>query len=530
MPLCGHFRDLPAFAERNGRRVLSRHSPPVAAHTCSAFLLEHRRPSQTSEEDVAVPFSCRQQPVNEPVRNEPKDSILPTLMSRLIALAAVFPPLAVPRDRRIDLRPALVVRAILLSVVAGCSLLGSPGAAAQTSQPQWYSAWAAPQGMRLDTPDMSGTTARMIVRPTIGGNSVRVKIENTLGEAPVVFSTVYFGQVMNGADLIPGSNRQLMFAGGTRLDLAPGEGVWSDPLDYSVVAFAQYAVSLGVASAGDISAHTLGLVTNFMADGMRAAQTSGDGFSAVPDRNPGTPVGANFPFYWVADLDVRAADKSGAIVAFGDSITDGRCSTKEEHGSSSGAVAPDLYQRWTDLLAERLASAGQVMAVANEGIAGNRVVTDTPTSGLSALTRMDRDVLERAGTTHIIFFEGTNDVLAGSDAATVIAGTQQVIERAHAAGLKIIGVTMIPRGSATGWTAEMEQQRLAVNAWIRTEANFDGIIDFAKLLGGPTVPSNGAEEILPAYSCYDGTHPNDLGYAAMSGAIDLSLFAGGTGR
>jgi lysophospholipase L1-like esterase len=189
-----------------------------------------------------------------------------------------------------------------------------------------------------------------------------------------------------------------------------------------------------------------------------------------------------------------------------------------------------VYQRWTDVLAERLAAADQRMAVANEGIAGNRVASDTTTSGVSALSRMDRDVLERAGTTHVIFFEGTNDVAVGTDAPTIIGGTQQVIDRAHAAGLKIIGVTMIPRGSSTGWTAEMEQKRLAINAWMRTGANFDGIIDFAKLFQGPTVTSNGAEGILSAYSCFDGIHPNDLGYAAMSGAINLALFAYGTDR
>ena len=99
-----------------------------------------------------------------------------------------------------------------------------------------------------------------------------------------------------------------------------------------------------------------------------------------------------------------------------------------------------------------------------------------------------------------------------------------MIARAHAAGLKIIGGTIIPRGSAAGFTAFMEQQRLAVNTWMRTQANFDGIIDFAELMKGPIVPSNGAEQILPTWSCFDGVHPNDLGYAAMGSYIDLGLF------
>jgi lysophospholipase L1-like esterase len=408
-------------------------------------------------------------------------------------------------------------------MLLGTLLLG--GANAQAA-PQWSSAWTAPQGIRLTTPEVTGNTVRMVVRPTLAGASVRVKLENTLGQSPVVFSSAYFGEVAGGADLVPGSNRQLTFDGQTGLELPAGAGAWSDPLDYPVAAFSRYAISLDVVSASDVSAHALGLVTNFMAPGPRAAQSDGGGFAAVPDLNPGTPAGAAFPFYWVSALDVLTPDASGTIVALGDSITDGRCSTKENHGSSDGAVVPDRYQRWTDLLAQRLMAlpADHWKAVANEGIAGNRVVTDTETSGVSALARMDRDVLERAGATHVIFFEGTNDIAGGADASSVIAGMQQVIDRAHAAGLKILGVTTVPRGSATGWTAAMEQQRLAVNAWMRGEANFDGLIDFAEVLRGPVVPSNGAEQIAPAYSCFDGIHPNDEGYAAMGAAIDLSLF------
>jgi len=133
-------------------------------------------------------------------------------------------------------------------------------------------------------------------------------------------------------------------------------------------------------------------------------------------------------------------------------------------------------------------------------------------------------VLDRQGATHVVFFIATNDISGGQLAPAVIAGPQTVIDRAHAAGLKIIGVTVIPRGSAAGWTASMEQQRLAVNDWMRNTANFDGIIDFADLMKGPIVPTNGAEQIKLGYACFDGIHPNDLGYALMGNYIDLSLF------
>lgn len=164
-----------------------------------------------------------------------------------------------------------------------------------------------------------------------------------------------------------------------------------------------------------------------------------------------------------------------------------------------------------------------VKAVANEGIAGNRVVSGG--NGPPALVRLDRDVLERTGATHVIFFEATNDISGGASAQTVIVGSQQVIDRIHAAGLKIIAVTVIPRGGSAGWTNSMEQQRLAVNDWMRHQANFDGLIDFDALLQGPVNPANNAVAINPAFSCFDGIHPNPTGYQAMGAFIDLGLFS-----
>jgi lysophospholipase L1-like esterase len=428
-----------------------------------------------------------------------------------------------------DARRRFLAAALL---AAPCLLfLGSMEADARGGQ-QWFSAWTVSHGVRLTTPILTGESVRMIVRPTISGNAVRVKLENTLGQFPVTFSAGYIGQLQTAAALVPGSNTPLTFSGSPDLTLAPGAGAWSDPVNFHVAAFERYAISLDVASASDISAHTTGLVTNYMATGAHAADPSADGFVPVPNLDPVVPVSnPAFPFYWVAAVDVRAPSTTGTIVAFGDSITDGRCSTRTSNGAANGVVLPDIYNRWADLLAERLASlpADQVKAVANEGIGGNSIVSGGV--GPTALTRMDRDVLERAGVTHVIFFEGTNDIVGGATAATIIGGSQQVIDRAHAAGLTIIGVTVIPRGSSATWTNLMEQQRLAVNDWIRNMANFDGLIDFAELLRGPVVPANNAEQILPAFSCFDGIHPNPAGYEAMGEFIDLSLFKNiGVGR
>src|SRR5579862_2399132 len=142
--------------------------------------------------------------------------------------------------------------------------------------PQWFSAWTVAQDGRLVT-SMSGTSVRMIVRPAISGTAVRVKLENTLGQTPVVFSAAYIGQLQSGATVAPGSNTQLTFNGSAGLTLAPGAGAYSDPVAFPVAAFARYAVSLDVTSASDISAHALGLVTNYMSTGTHASDPSGNG-------------------------------------------------------------------------------------------------------------------------------------------------------------------------------------------------------------------------------------------------------------
>ena len=392
---------------------------------------------------------------------------------------------------------------------------------------QWFSAWTVAHGKRLAT-SMSGTSVRMIARPSISGAAVRIRVENTMGQSPVTFSSAYIGLVQSGATLLPGSNTRLTFSGSASLTLAAGQGAYSDPVTFQIFAFSRYAISLDVASASDISTHELGLTTNYMATGAHAADADGSAFNVVPNGDTGAPSGPPFPFYWVAALDVQSPVSTGAIVALGDSITDGECSTRTNNGTLSGTVLPDLYSRWTDLLAARFANlpANQSKAVADEGIAGNRVALSGG-SGPSALNRLNDDVLGREGVTHVIFLEGTNDIANGSTAAAVIAADQQIVASVHAAGLKIIGATVIPRGGDGAWTSAMELQRLQLNDWIRHQAAFDGLIDFDTLLQGPVNSKNNSISLPSQYGCFDGVHPNSAGYAVMSASIDLSLFQGG---
>jgi uncharacterized protein (TIGR03437 family) len=261
-----------------------------------------------------------------------------------------------------------------------------------------------------------------------------------------------------------------------------------------------------------------------MAMGAHAADPAANSFSPVPDQ-PDPIKGPAYPSYWVTAVDVQSSSNTGTVVALGDSITDGQCSTRTDEGHASGSVLPDLYNRWTDLLAMRFAGlpADQSKAVANEGIAGNTVVS-AGGAGPTALSRMKDDVLSREGVTHVILFEGTNDIGNGATAMTVIGGDRQIIDSAHAAGLRIVGATIIPRGGEAAWTSGMEQQRLVLNDWIRHQANFDGVIDFDAVMQGPVNGANSAVSMATGLSCFDGVHPNSAGYATLSASIDLSLF------
>ena len=211
-----------------------------------------------------------------------------------------------------------------------------------------------------------------------------------------------------------------------------------------------------------------------------------------------------------------AAAPGPVIVAFGDSITDGYLST-------TGA-----NRRWPDRLAERLTARfpGRAVAVVNAGIGGNRVLSEGAIAifGQSALSRFDRDVLSVPGATHVIVLEGVNDLgasrTAPPTAAELIAGYRQLIARAHAHGLKIIGATILPYGGAGYFGAPGEAQRQAINTWIRTGHEFDGVTDLDAATRDPAKP----ERLRADLQSGDWLHPNDAGYRVMGEAVDLGLF------
>ena len=391
-----------------------------------------------------------------------------------------------------------IALATALVAVFAFGLIGGVDAANKAS---WFTAWGfSQQGLAPDT--LTNQTIRMITRPTLAGTAVRVTIENTFGTQPLLIGGAYVGQRTNGALLVAGSNKVVTFLGQTQVTIPPGARVLSDPVSMDVQAMEDVAVSLYLPGTSvQISRHTNARVTSY-------ATAAGAGNHASEEAATAFTL-TTTSMYFVTAVDVSSSEASGSIVAFGDSITDGTGSTL------------DGYDRWHDILALRIlidSKSKKQFGVVNEGIGGNRIIHPGGT-GPSAVERLDRDVLARAGTSTVIFFEGTNDLAGGATGDEVIAGSQQIIDRVKGAGLQIIGVTMIPRHNAA-WTPQMTEFRHQVNDWIRNKADYDAVIDFDAVVRDPNNP----DLINPTFDLGDHIHPNPLGYLFMGRSIDLSEF------
>jgi lysophospholipase L1-like esterase len=293
--------------------------------------------------------------------------------------------------------------------------------------------------------------------------------------------------------------------------------VYSDPIVFTVHARQDIAVNLYIPGLNVYpSRHGGAVVTNYL-----SAPGSGD-FTADESRTPFPTTGAFTSTYWLKSVDVFSPPSTTAVVGFADSITDGTCSTLDAH------------DRWEDWVSVRLDLAegnrqGGRRAVVNEGIGGNTITRQSlqpPPDSIPGLERLDRDVFSHSGVSHVVLFEGTNDIRREASAAQVIDGMRQIIDRVHAKGLKIYGVTIIPRhnvapsGTNTGWNPAKTAIRNEVNQWIRTRARFDGVIDFDKVVRQPANP----DLLVPEFNCGDGIHPSPAGYYLMGKSVNLGLF------
>jgi lysophospholipase L1-like esterase len=392
------------------------------------------------------------------------------------------------------------------------------------SPKHWVTTWTTANAASDHPASFSNQTIREIVHTTISGNGVRLRLSNTFGTRAIRFDAVFIGLQATGVDgggasLVPGSNRQVRFGGNPFISLPEGAEVLSDPLSFSVAPQQNLALSLFTyGDTGPATVHGSAFQTNYISGaGNFAAEESGKAFAGTTGSET---IGS---WYFLSAIEVLApANVKGAVVALGDSITDG------------AATHPDKNERWTDVLARRMLASHVDLAVLNAGIGGNRVLTNSPCWGQNALARLGRDVLAQAGIKAVILFEGTNDI-GQPDAVSntsvcvshtqvtadeIIAGYQQIIARTHARGLKIFGATILPYQGLGNWTASGEAKRVAVNQWIRTSGAFDGVIDFDAALRDPASPSR----LAPQYDSGDHLHPGTAGHEAMGNAVDLGLF------
>jgi lysophospholipase L1-like esterase len=413
----------------------------------------------------------------------------------------------------VRLRRLVVIFAITLAFCLD-GLATDPAAFAGNGNEHWVGTWStALHEPDLGVPGLANTgfnnqTLRQIVHTSVGGDRVRVRL-STLGASALVIGAAHIALRAADAAIVPGSDRTLTFGGQPSITIPPGALVLSDPVDLDVPALGDLAVSILVPGiTGPATWHFQALQTSYISP-------LGD-FTA----SAVMPVDSTRQaWFWLAGVEVMASKQTGAIVTFGDSVTDGTRST------------PDTNNRWPDQLARRLMAqpGNHKMGVLNGGIAGNRVLHDS--LGPNALARFDRDVLSQTGVTHVIVLEGNNDILIGEilpddfvTADQIIEGHKQLIQRAHARGLKIYGGTLTPFAGFTffGFTFSpaTETMRQAVNAWIRTSGEYDAVIDFDAVTRDPSFPTR----LNPDYDSGDHLHPNDLGYKVMGDAIDLKLF------
>jgi lysophospholipase L1-like esterase len=421
------------------------------------------------------------------------------------------------RNRR---RAQIVVVTVLAAVLALPLWAGGPASG------HWVSAWSTAVHAPLPFPGLppspvfENQTVRMVIRPTIGGQQLRIRFSNAFGTTALKIGVAHVALSSKGAAIMADSDRALTFAGRRSVTIPPGAPMLSDPIDLKVLPFNEIAVSVYLPE------KTASSTVHFWAQHDTYISETGD-FTAKPDiANPTTKTS----WYFLADMEVWASDQTAATVAFGDSITDGV-------GAKQGE-----YSDWPDLLADRLAKAqgGTSLSVVNEGIGGNRILHDG--AGVSALARFDRDVLAQPGVVNLIVLESINDIgwphmkprLPNGtvvkdlpfthevvSAEDLIMGLRQIIERAHQHGIRVFGATLTPYEDADYYSDDGEATRQALNQWIRSSGAFDGVLDFDAAVRDPIHPARFRE----GYHSGDHLHPSAVGYKAMADAVDIALLS-----
>ena len=365
----------------------------------------------------------------------------------------------------------------------------------------------------LPVDDLRDATVRQIFHLSVGGSALRVHLSNAFGTEALRFTSVHIARPLSisSSAIDPSSDRPLTFAGKPDVLVPPGAEFVSDPVNLKVIPLSDIAVT-------------------FHLDAPPSRETSHPGSRATSYYVHGDATGAATltepkrvdHWFQISEIDVQAPPDAGTVVVLGDSITDG-------HGTTTNG-----NDRWTDVLAARLQASPHTknIGVSNQGIGGNNLLVDG--LGPNALSRFDRDVLAPAAVRWLIVFEGVNDLgglartgeVPPADHAAlverVLAAYRQIIERAHAHNLRVLGVTITPYVGSEYYhpSPTSEADRQAVNQWIRAAGHFDAVIDFDAVVRDPAHP----DQLLPAFDSGDHLHPSPAGYKAMADSIPLSAF------
>lgn len=422
------------------------------------------------------------------------------------------------------MRAPLILAGLLLSGA------GLPVArAAADAGEHWVGSWASAQQLNIgDAPEwlrqppkradarpspippfpdhLEQQTVRMVVRLSLGGRQIRLQLSNAIGAGTVRIDATHVAVRTQSGEVRAGSDRKVTFGGKGVVAMPAGAMVVSDPVDLRVLPLTELFVSVYVSGAvSPLTVHPLGLHTTYVAKGDVTAESALHG--TVENRS----------YFWLTGVDVLAPSHAGAIVAFGDSITDGFATTPDANRAWPAVLSGLLYAR----------GSGKDRAVLNLGISGNRLLHDG--AGTNALARFDRDVLARSGVCWVVLLEGINDISFPAIPAApptervtrddLVEAYQQLAERAHLHGIKVLGATILPWEGVWTYNEDAEKLRQEVNKWIRRAPDFDGIVDFDALLRDPSDP----RKLLPRFDSGDHVHPNDAGNEAMARAVEQFL-------
>ncbi|MGW1915880.1 SGNH/GDSL hydrolase family protein [Streptomyces sp. NPDC002076] len=369
-------------------------------------------------------------------------------------------------------------------------------AVAEPAAPHWTGSWeTAPSGTVSALP---GAAIRNVVHLSVGGTAVRIRLGNRFGTAPLRLGAVTVAlRRGTGPDAVPGTLRTATFHGTATATVPPGQDTVTDPVPLPVPAAADLLVTVYTpGDSGPATSHQTALQTSYVAPhgAGRAADQGGAAYTTLISR-----------WYYVTGVDVLGS-AAGSIVAFGDSLTDGNGST------------PDTNHRWPDRLAEQVLA--DRLGVLNAGVSGNRLLSDGV--GPSALARLDADALDRAGVRALVVLEGINDIKGTPTAGDVTAyahAYRTLVARAHARGIRVVGVTLTPYRGFAAYTDAREAVRQQVNAFIRTGGAFDAVADADAALRDPVAPTR----LLPAYDHGDHLHFNDTGMAVVAETVRRAL-------